>query len=1107
MQQQYKKLDSISHIHKRPDMYIGTNKTRSIPNEIICNKGENGYTMTVKENTKVNDGFVRIYLEALSNAVDNFYRSIGTSSPMTKIMIELDKETGRTTIYNDGNHIPIEIHDEENIYIPELIFGHLLSGSNYDDTQERQTSGRNGLGIKLLNVFSSEFELECCDPTKNLVYRQKWTDHMKNCSKPKISSKKKEKGYTKISWIPDFSLFGMERYNNTHIALYRKYTMDAAMVTKIPIYWNGEKIVFKKFSSYVNMYLSESSVSFCDGIITNEDNPKDTFSMEYVICESFLPFPCVSFVNGICTSEGGIHCDKFTGELYKLLCKRLSRLKISPKDLKQYFTIFLNVSVINPEFSSQSKTKMVSCASNIQCSFPPRIVNNIVKWNFVNEITNLNKMKDMMNLKKNEKKRGFKRIEGLDPANYAGTKKGRDCVLILCEGLSAKTYSTLGITKGFDTKKGRNYFGIYPLRGKCLNVRNASLNAISNNKEISDIIQALNLKFDVDYKDEKNFNTLYYGSICIITDADEDGHHICALLLNFFHKMFPSLFEREKPFLSIMMTPIAKIIQSNQIRTFYNDYDYQNALETLKDTNRKNFTVKYYKGLGTSSDKEILESFGEKIVNFQKTSDTNTMMDRIFHKNFSSERKEWLLSYNPTSYIVPDKVYPIPQYFNQELIKYSLEDCKRSIPNLFDGLKVSQRKILFSVFKKNLAYQSKSMKVAQLAGYCAEQSNYHHGEQCLYETIIKMCHHFPGSNNIPYFERDGQFGSRAYGGKDAANARYIFTKLAPLTRLIFPAEDDILLDYTLDDGDMVQPDYYIPIIPTSLLNGCTAGIGTGWSCFIPCFNFYEILDKIRQFLNDNQDSFQLKPSYYKYEGDIEKIDDNKYRTVGKIDSFTEKNKLYYQITELPIGTWTDKYKEELEIMQENKKIKNFKNYSTTDKIHFVFEPNSEVINIDSMKLSSLLHLSNMVLFTENDKIQKFKDISEIFSTYFQKRLELYEKRIHYQIKDLQQQLIILNNKSRFILEIVNKTIDIFQLQDENLIQLLEHANYYKKSGTFDYLLQIPIKDLTQTKYNQLMQKIKEIEEQIKKLKKTTAKSIWLKDLDKLEKEYHKFYNV
>ena len=194
-------------------------------------------------------------------------------------------------------------------------------------------------------------------------------------------------------------------------------------------------------------------------------------------------------------------------------------------------------------------------------------------------------------------------------------------------------------------------------------------------------------------------------------------------------------------------------------------------------------------------------------------------------------------------------------------------------------------------------------------------------------------------------------------------------------------------------------------------------------------------------------------------------------------------------------------------MQENKKIKNFKNYSTTDKIHFVFEPNSEVINIDSMKLSSLLHLSNMVLFTENDKIQKFKDISEIFSTYFQKRLELYEKRIHYQIKDLQQQLIILNNKSRFILEIVNKTIDIFQLQDENLIQLLEQANYYKKSNTFDYLLQIPIKDLTQTKYNQLMQKIKEIEEQIKKLKKTTAKSIWLKDLDKLEKEYHKFYNV
>ena len=1091
----YQKLDSITHIHKRPDMYIGTNKIREVSDQMLCEDD----LIIHKENLKMNDGFARIFLEALSNAIDNFYRSQNTDTPLTKISVEVDKVTGRATILNDGMHIPVEIHSEEGIYVPELIFGHLLSGSNLDDSENRQTSGRNGLGIKLLNVFSKEFSINCFDPKNGLHYEQSWSNHMKECTKAKVRKKSKGKGFTSISWIPDFDLFGMTGYDDIHLNLYKKFVLDAGMITKVPVYWNNTKFHFKNLESYVKFFAT-GETKRTDGILQTEN-----MSIEYVICERFLPFSTISFVNGIMTKEGGIHCDRFLHELLKQVAKKLSRLKVSPKDLKNYFTVFLNVNVLNPEFSSQSKTKMVSCASTISIDLPSRNLNTILKWGFVKEIQEMNRMKEMVNLKKSEKKRGFRRIEGLDPANYAGTRRSSECELILCEGLSAKTYSTLGISKGYGEKSGRNYFGIFPLRGKCLNVRNANIQSITNNKEISDVIQALNLKFDMDYSKEENYKTLYYGKVCIVTDADEDGHHICALILNFFHKLFPSLFERKDPFLSIMMTPIAKITKNgNDVKAYYNDFDYQRALEDLQNQGGR-FTVKYYKGLGTSSDKEILESFGEKIVNFYSDEKTNDCMNKVFHKNFSAERKNWLLSYDSANYNVPICQYSISDYFDQELIKYSMEDCKRSIPNLFDGLKASQRKCLFSVFRKNLQYNSKSMKVAQLAGYCAEHSNYHHGENCLFETIIKMSHQFPGSNNLPYFERDGQFGSRSFGGKDAANARYIFTKLAPLTRLVFPVEDDCLLDYTLDDGDKVEPDFYVPIIPTCLLNGCTAGIGTGWSCFIPCFNFHELLGKIRDYLNGNREEFSLDPSYYGYKGKIEKIDDEKYKTFGSIQSFTKKNKIYYEITELPIGVWTDKYKEELETMQEQRKIRGLKNYSTTDKIHFVFEPGEGRFTDETMKLTKVLHLGNMVLFTEKHQIQKFNSLQDIFDVYFQKRFNLYKKRISATVAKLRTDVSILENKSRFLKMVIDQDIQLYRTMDDNLNSVLENYGFTTMNGTYEYLLSIPIRNMTFTKYNSLLSKIDETNIELQKYLTMQPKTLWLRDLQNLEMEYKKYY--
>ncbi|NBO24679.1 MAG: hypothetical protein EBU93_05550, partial [Chlamydiae bacterium] len=467
----------------------------------------------------------------------------------------------------------------------------------------------------------------------------------------------------------------------------------------------------------------------------------------------------IAFTNGIYNGEGGVHVDALQNDLFRKLISRChaKKMNINAKDLKNEFILVIMISVPNPEFNNQSKTRLLQ--PNIKIEIEEKYIQQILKWEFMKEMKQLCDFRESKILQKMEKKTRthLPRIENLDAANYSGTKHSKDCILILCEGLSAKTYAANGINIGWKGKKGRNYFGIYPLRGKLLNVRNASIKTISENKEVGDIVKTLHLQVNVDYTKEENFKTLMYGKVMIITDADEDGHHICSLLLNFFHFLYPSLLQRKESFLYYMMTPIAKItLSKKKVLTFYSDFEYQKYLEEHPNEQR---TIKYYKGLGTSSDEEIKETFGQKVVAFLYDNQESKMVfDKIFHKSNSQERKEWLTEYNHQGYECPQEEYRICDYINRELVRFSIEDCRRSIPNLYDGLKVSQRKILYSVFKKNLDWKGKSMKVAQLAGYCAETSNYHHGEQCLYDTIIKMTHSFIGSNNLPLLYRDGQFG-------------------------------------------------------------------------------------------------------------------------------------------------------------------------------------------------------------------------------------------------------------------------------------------------------------------------------------------------------------
>ena len=803
--------------------------------------------------------------------------------------------------------------------------------------------------------------------------------------------------------------------------------------------------------------------------------------------------------------------------------------KIIPQEEGEYigFELDRNNRFLLGDFTVTHNCKLEAPKINVEVKQAD--INKLLKWSVIEEINDIIKMKEMSVLKKSEKKKkGYTKIEGLDPANNAGGKLGYQCSLILCEGLSAKTYAVAGIQKGVYDKAGRDWYGCLPLRGKLLNCRNSIPTTIAKNKVITDLIQALNLRHDLDYTEDNNYKTLSYGKVILLTDADVDGLHISGLLMNFFHYLFPSLLEREDPFVVSMCTPIVRVFNPKGDMLFYDENKFR---EFAKEQERQNktFKSKYYKGLGTTKPEDVPDTFGLKMVEYINDDNSTTNMNKIFHKKFADTRKDWLANYDPNpTFSLDDEGeivdMEISSFLNTEVIKFSHNDCKRSIPCLFDGLKESQRKVLYAVKKRNLTYNKQSLKVAQLGGYVAEHTNYHHGEQNLFETIINMAQDYVGSNNIPLFYRDGMFGTRLVGGKDSASPRYIFTKMETLTPLIFREEDDILLEHVVDDGDVVEPKFYIPILPMILVNGCL-GIGTGWSSSIPCYNPIDIIECIKIWLDNDGEVLlkdpddgtmlsmipEIKPWYRGFEGTIEKSD-KKYITYGVIN----KNKDKVEVTELPIGMWTDKFKETVEDWLVDKKIKNMKNYSTPKKVNFLITESDDGFscNINNMGLYSYLHITNMVLFNEKEQLKKYT-VDEIINDFCIVRYKFYTKRKNHIIATIEKDLRHLGNKERFIQEIIDGKLKIMNIDEEVIIKELEKRKYDKESKNedpeqsenkngYNYLLKLPVRSLTADQVKKIKNDIQSLKTKLDNIKKISEKQMWLNDLKEFENEYHKW---
>jgi DNA topoisomerase-2 len=1139
----YGKMSQVDHILKRPDMYVGS--VRSRESEEFVADPANDYHIT-KKSLSFSPAFLRIFIEPLSNAIDNVSRSRQGGTKCSKIKVNIDDMTGMTTVWNDGEIIPIEMNEEEKCYNHSMIFGQLLTSSNYDDEEERvDISGRNGLGIKVCNVFSTWFRVRACDPNLGKTFQQEWAENMKVTGPPKITASKAKTGFTEVSWLPDFNKLGMPKgYNRDLINLYCKFVVDTAMLTKINVSFNDVVIPVKTLASYAQLYSAEP----IDESLTITHSGGSA-TCEILVTPSLDGYSSIAFSNGIFNPLGGVHVDAWTEAIFRPLVTKFNKKgkpQINITDVKRFFRLFVVASVINPEYDSQSKMRLES--PKVVAEVKPAHITKIAKWSIAGMIQDIITSKEMMVLKKSEKKRtGFKKIDGFDRANNAGGAKSTECTLILCEGNSAKTYAVRGLSTGVFGKTGRDWFGILPLRGKVFNVREKNPAVIAKNAVVANIVQAIGLRYGVDYTDDAEYKKLSYGRVMIITDADVDGIHISGLLQNMFHFLFPTLFDRESPFLFSMLTPIVRVFLSKTSLTFYDERKYaEYAQEFAVKNPSKKINLKYYKGLGsTTGADEIADTFGKKIVEFVKDDHADANMFKLFHKTQADARKKWLTQYNPNDGGIEwdgDEVMTqlnISDFINHELIKYSIDDCGRSIPSVMDGNKESHRKVLYTAFLVNLSYKGKELKTAQFAADVAKNSGYHHGEVNLNDTITKMANDYVGSNNIPLLFRGGQFGSRLSGGKDAANARYTYTKLDLLTRLIYRADDDSLLPRNKDDGDIVEPKFYVPIIPMVLVNGCTCGIGTGWSSNIPCYNPLDLVKSIKEWLHRDKSvdfSVDLTPWTRGFTGTIEvdgkvktKHAEKDFISWGKIEDGSRGTKV---VTELPVGMWTDKFRDTLDGFLEEKTIKGYKDNSTAELVHFTITEavGDKCIKADlaGLKLYTNIKTTNMVLFDENQCIKKFNTIGEIIDNFCHVRYEYYEKRKKALADDKKASLKLLGNKKRFLDEILSGELKLSSGGAKpksrpiaSIIEELDERGYDKvmgkgktedeedvsEAGGYEYLLRIQFGSITTERATKLKNEILSETKQLEGILAKSETEMWINELDEFVEAYEKWIGV
>lgn len=1092
----YEKLSQREHILKRPDSYCGSTEPQRTTEWVLERLDPDGLPhLQERIITKV-PALYTIFDEIIVNAADHAKVCPRT----TTIKIDWSVEEGWISVWNNGDGIPGILHPKHDLPVPELIFGHLLTSSNYDDSKKRVTGGRNGYGAKITNVFSKKFVVETQDTESNTSFKGTWTDNMTRVDSKVKAARKGQADFTKITFWPDW-----ERLNcnwtteEDHRALLGRRCVDVAGTTdgKVRVFLHGQRIHLSSFKQYCMLFMVGGDETFVHESIADH---------EWQVAVALSPeteFRHVSFVNDVYTKKGGPHVEAVAQQI----CKRVIELlagkrgskgpKITPSMIRQRLLVFVKSRIVNPTYSGQTKEELqtrISAANQPKLS--DRFIQAIVKSKIIQSALEFASFSEGKTLHRTDGKKVTRitGIEKLDDANKAGGRESSKCTLILTEGDSAKALAVSGINV-----IGRDYYGVFPLKGKSLNVRGANPTQVSNNEEINNLKKIIGLKHGEVYTD---ISKLRYGRVMIMCDADTDGSHIKGLILNLFQVTWPSLLAIPG-FLCEFVTPVVRATRKSPPAApidFFTQRAYADWFRGVTDRSR--WHIQYYKGLGTSTSadsKKYFSNLARHVVTFKYDGDVcDRALALAFEHKQSDARKEWIMKADPGDVFEPDTdTLSISDFVHRELVHFSIASNLRAIPSVLDGLKPGQRKILWTMLDRKITSE---MKVAAIGGKVMDMAAYHHGEASLNKTIIAMAQDYLGSNNWALLEPAGQFGTRASGGEDAASARYISTYLKPSTIHLFPSSDAPVLKYQEDDGKQVEPTCMAPILPMVLVNGAD-GIGTGFSTNIPPFNLAAIVENLRRILCDPSGPLvPLLPWYRHFRGKITPQSKHKFIVSGAWERTSEG----IRITELPTGKWTKDYKAFLEKLVVSGDISGYQEYHTDYEVDFQLQlDDRQFVALEgkgvekTLGLQSYLHISNMVLFDPRGVLRRYECAEDILRDYVGFRLEIYRERKRYLMRIYEEDLEYLVERVRFIVGVLSGQWVIQGRSKAAILDQLSAASFKQKDGSYDYLLGLPLWSLTSERVEadqkMLAQKRRELEE----LVHTTVESMWLSELDKL----------
>lgn len=623
VEQTYKILSDIEHTLLRPSSFLGSVTVEK------CNKYVLDKNKFVVKEVCYNPGFHKLFDEIISNSVDESKRP---KTKLNTIKVDIDKKNGIITVYDNGG-IPVEIHKETKLYIPDMVFGNLRSSSNYNDDEDRNWVGVNGLGSKITNIFSTKFNVITADGKNK--FSMTWTNNMKKHTTPVIEKTKLH--FTKITYTPELSRFNMDTISDDDIKLMEKRVYEIAGCNpNLNIYFQEKKISIKSFQDYCKMYID-------DNVFIYEENKNWQIGVSFSLTGNLQQ---VSYVNSVYTYDGGSHCDYILNQISSFLREKISKknkFDILPGQIKNHLFLFVNSTIIRPSFSSQTKEKLITNQKDFgtEIKLSDKFLNSVYKSEITQQILDWVERKNEAD-EKAAVRNANKSIEKIKVSKLidAKGKNRKNCTLMLCEGDSP--------IAGFRKYRNPETQGGFPLRGKSLNVRELSESKAIQNQEIQSIMSAMGLQFGKSpFTYDKNGKlvgeNLRYGKILIFSDADVDGIACASLLVNFFEKWWPALFKEHRVARCETPVIIAKHKKSGKKMYFYYDDEWN---EWQRKNNVLQYDISYKKGLASLDDLEYEEIIKNPRLYYYELTDKSRERLEVWFGSDSTKRKDAISNNN-----------------------------------------------------------------------------------------------------------------------------------------------------------------------------------------------------------------------------------------------------------------------------------------------------------------------------------------------------------------------------------------------------------------------------------------------------------------------------